>query len=239
MRAAAITLSVLSVIGGFAAAVALFVLGFVLTLGDNDKYGKLNLPGETQLVLPRDEVIVYYEERASLPSESRLSPPSGLRLRVRSAATKDQIQAESAGSRSSYTVNATSGISVARLRVPEEGLYIVDANVARPGAPDPAVTFGPDLDLAALAIRCLIAICAGLMLSLLFALLARALRRPPTPAPVPGPYSSAPVAAWQAPPRPPSADPQTALAQLDEDRRMGRIAEAEYQARRGQIFEGL
>lgn len=239
MRAAAITLSVLSAIGGFALALVLFILGFVLTLGDNDKYGKLSLPGETQVVLPKDDVIVYYEERASLPSESSLPPPSGLRLRVRSAATKEQVPAESVGSRSTFTVNDISGISVARLRVPEEGLYTVDARVAQARAPDPALTFGPDLDFAALAIRCLVAIIAGLVLSLLFALLGRALRRPPAPAPVPAPYSSAPVAAWQAPPGPPPADPQTALSQLDEDRRMGRIAEAEYQARRQQVLDRL
>ncbi len=75
MRVAAITLSVLSAIGGFLAAGVLFILGFVLTVGDNDKYGKLELPGQAQLELPRDEVIVYYEDgrtSAATPTSTRL-----------------------------------------------------------------------------------------------------------------------------------------------------------------------
>ena len=80
------------------------------------------------------------------------------------------------------------------------------------------------------------------MLCVLFALLARALRRKPTPAAVPPPHSSAPMAAWQMPPPPPpqaSADPQADLQRLEEDRRMGRITEAEYQARRQQILNRI
>lgn len=67
----------------------------------------------------------------------------------------------------------------------------------RRGAFDPAVTLGPDLDIGALLLRCVLAVLAGLALSVLFGLLARS-RRPP-PAPVPPPHSSAPLAPWQAP----------------------------------------
>ncbi len=41
------------------------------------------------------------------------------------------------------------------------------------------------------------------------------------------------------PPPPANADPQQELAQLEDDRRMGRIAEADYQARRKQILDRI
>lgn len=116
MRAAAIALSVLSAIGGFAVAVILFVLGLAFTVGDNDKYGKVGLPGEAMVRLPEGDVLVYYEERAAYAA----TPPEGLRLVVRSAADREQVPARPVGNRSSYEINDVTGFSIARLQVPEE-----------------------------------------------------------------------------------------------------------------------
>ena len=90
MRKLFITLSVLSAIGGFAAAVLIFVLGLVLGF-DNDKYGKVPLPGEGRVTLPRGDVTVYYEERNSFPSGL-------LSYTVRSADTRRPVPSRPSGS---------------------------------------------------------------------------------------------------------------------------------------------
>jgi len=234
VRKAAITLSVLSIIAGIAVAVTLFVFGLIQGF-DNDKYGKVSLPGEGRVVLPQGEVTVFYEERVSYPD--------GLRsFSVRSAETRQALPSRPAGG-TSYEINSVNGVSVGKLTVPEEGEYLVTGRTEGGSFGQPALTFGPGIRFGTIVVRAVIAFVAGLLLCILFAVLARVLRRKPTPATVPPPHSSAPMAAWQmpppGPPPPPSADPQAELRQLDDDRRMGRVTEADYQARRQQILNRI
>ena len=233
MRKAAITLSTLSGIGGFVVAGLIFVLGLVSGF-DNDKYGKVPLPGEGRVTLPEGDVTVFYEERGSYPD--------GLgSYTVRSARTRRAVPSRPSGS-SSYEINNVNGMSVGKLTVPEEAEYIVTGRARASSFSQPALTFGPGVRFGAIVVRSLIAIVVGLILCLLFALLAWALRRSPPPATVPPPHSSAPMAAWQMPPPPPpppGADPQQELARLEDDRRMGRIAEGDYRTRRRQILDRI
>jgi hypothetical protein len=230
-----ITLSVLSAVGGVALAVLFFVLGLVSGF-DNDKYGKVPLPGAGRVALPEGEVTVFYEERGSYPD--------GLAsYSVRSADTRQPVPSRPSGS-SSYEINNVNGTSVDKLTVPREGEYLVRGRTqATTAFNQPALTFGPGIRFGSIVARSLGSLVIGLLLCVLFALLARAFRRRPTAATVPPPHSSAPMAAWQMPQPPPpppaGADPQRELAQLEEDRRMGRIAEADYQARRKQILDRI
>ena len=228
-----ITLSILSVIGGVIVAVALFVFGLIQGF-DNDKYGKVPLPGEGRVTLPKGDVTVFYEERVGYPD--------GLQsYTVRSARTRQPVPSTPAGG-TSYEINSVNGISVDKLMVPEEGEYLVTGRAQRNTFGQPALTFGPGVKFGAIAVRAGLAVGIGLVLCVLFALLARAFRRKPTPVSVPPPHSSAPMAAWQMPPPPPPqapTDPQADLQRLEEDRRMGRITEAEYQARRQQILDRI
>jgi hypothetical protein len=233
VKPALITLSVLSAIGGVVVAVTIFVLGLVQGF-DNDKYGKVPVPGEGRVTLPQGGVTVFYEERASYPD--------GLRsFTVRSARTRQPVPSRPAGG-TSYEINNVNGVSVGRLNVPEEGEYLVSGRAERNSVGQSALTFGPGIRFGAIVVRAALAALAGLVLCILFALLAFALRHKGAPAAVPPPHSSAPMAAWQMPPPPPqqaSADPHADLRRLEDDRRMGRITEAEYQARRQQILKGI
>lgn len=234
MRKAAVTLSVLSLVVGFVAALAIFVFGLVAGF-DNDKYGKVPLPGEGKVTLPQGDVTVFYEERVSYPD--------GLKsYTVRSARTRRPVLSVPAGG-STYQINSVNGVSVDKLMVPEAGEYLVTGRTDGNAFGQPALTFGPGLRFGTVVTRALLAAGIGLVLCVLFALLAVLLRRKPTPAAVPPPHSSAPMAAWQMPPPPPppppNADPQADLRQLEEDRRMGRIAEGEYQTRRKQILDRI
>jgi hypothetical protein len=229
-----ITLSVLSIVGGAGVAVLLFVLGLVSGF-DNDKYGKVPLPGEGRVTLPAGEVTVFYEER--------LGDATGLlSYAVRSADTRRPVPSRPSGS-TSYEINNVEGQSVDTLTVPREGEYLVSGRTRSGRFNQPALTFGPGIKFGTIAVRALAAVAVGLVLCVLFALLARAFRRRPTAATVPPPHSSAPMAAWQMPqpPPPPPAggDPHQEMAQLEDDRRMGRIAEADYQARRKQILDRI
>jgi hypothetical protein len=187
------------------------------------------------VTLPQGEVTVFYEERGSYPG--------GLRgYTVRSADTRRPVPSRPSGS-SSYQINNVNGTSVDKLEVPSEGEYLVRGRTQAGSFNQPALTFGPGIKFGTIAVRALAAVGIGLLLCALFGVLARLLKRRPTPASVPPPHSSAPMAAWQMPPSPPPPppgyDPQRALAQLEDDRRMGRIAEADYQTRRKQILDGI
>jgi hypothetical protein len=234
MRKLFIALSVLAVIAGFSVAVLVFVLGLVSGF-DNDKYGKVPLPGEGRVTLPEGEVTVFYEERNSFPSGL-------LSYTVLSADTRRPVPSRPSGS-ASYEINNVEGTSVDKLSVPRAGEYVVRGRTRAGAFNQPALTFGPGIKFGTIAARSLVAAGIGLVLCVLFALLAWAFRRRPTAASVPPPHSSAPMAAWQMPQPPPpppaGADPHQELAELEDDRRMGRIAEADYQARRKQILDRI
>ncbi len=152
-------------------AVLIFVLGLVLGF-DNDKYGKVPLPGEGRVTLPQGDVTVYYEERNSFPSGL-------LSYTVRSADTRRPVPSRPSGS-ASYEINNLEGTSVDKLTVPREGEYLVRGRTRASAFNQPALTFGPGMKFGTIAVRALAAIVIGLVLCVLFALLARAFRRRPT-----------------------------------------------------------
>ena len=191
---------------GFAVAMLIFVLGLISGF-DNDKYGKVPLPGEGRVTLPKGEVTVFYEERGELPRRpgvvhGALRPTPGGRCPAGPPAAPP--------TRSTTSTARASTSSTC----PSEGEYLVRRPRQAGAFDQPALTFGPGIKFGTIAVRSLAAIGIGLVLCVLFALLARAFRRKPTRRPVPPPHSSAPMAAWQMPPPPPpqaSADPQAEL----------------------------
>jgi hypothetical protein len=165
---------------GFVAALAWAIVGVLTTLGDNDRYGKVRVPGEARLHFPAEDVILFYEERANLPEDVSVEPPPDLEVRVRSLRTREVVDSEDAGNLSSYSLGSLDGTSVRRLFVPEEGDYGV---VARGGsgrtAPDRAVTFGPDAEIAPRVLQGLGIVVVSLIAAGVLTLLGRRARRPP------------------------------------------------------------
>jgi hypothetical protein len=77
--------------GAFALAIAALVISRLSTLGDNDKYGKVRVPGEGVVELPAGEVVLFYEARLGLPTDSSIDPPSDLEIRVRSRDSGEEV----------------------------------------------------------------------------------------------------------------------------------------------------
>ncbi len=214
----------------------IFVSGLVQGF-DNDKYGKVPLPGEGRVMLPKGDVTVFYEERVGYPD--------GLRsYTVRSARTRQPVPSTPAGG-TSYEINNVNGVSVDKLMVPEEGEYLVtgraQAQHVRPAGADLRAGDQVRCDREARSRRRSV---IGLVFCVLFALLARAFRaqantRAGSAAALQrahGRVADAPAAPASVSVRGPASGRS---ARLEEDRRMGRIAEAEYQARRQQILDRI
>ena len=231
------------VIGAIAAFV-FFIAGIFLTLGDNDRYGKLRgVPGEGVVELPQGKVLVYYEERAGLPSDSSLNAPGDLRIRVRSLASREPVAVESVGSRSVYQYNDLDGVSVAELDLPAEGRYSVVARGAqgRP-FPDRALTFGASLDIGALFLRSGAIFGIALLVSLVLLGLGLGARRPPRPAPAaPVGTAGGSYPPYAGPPPAPEArrDPQEELRRLEGLRASGALTPEEYERLRADLLEDL
>jgi hypothetical protein len=227
-------------VAGALGALGWFVVGLVTTLGDNDRYGKVAVPGEGRVELKEGDVLVYYEERAGLHDESTLTPPADLSVAVRSLSTRVRLRPSGVGGRSAYQYGDLDGVSVLRFRVPQDGPYGV---VARGGEgrnfPDRAVTFGPDLDLGSLGTGSAAIFLGGLLAALVVAGVGSLIPRPPSP-PL---ATAAPAAPDQPVPPPPAvtgaADPAEELRRLDELRRSGTLSQAEYDARRAAVLERL
>jgi hypothetical protein len=226
-------------VAGVLGAVGWFVVGLATTLGDNDRYGKVAVPGEGRVELKEGDVLVYYEERAGLDDESRLTPPGDLSVSVRSLSTRVRLRPRGVGGRSAYQYGDLDGVSVLRFRVPQDGPYGV---VARGGEgrdfPDRAVTFGPDADLGSLGIGSAAIFLGGLLAALVVAGVGSLIPRRPSP-----PLTEAAAAPVQPAQPPPAvtdaADPAEALRRLDELRRSGTLSQAEYDARRAALLERL
>jgi hypothetical protein len=232
-------------IGGIVAGFVVFILGVVLSLGNNDKYGKVPVPGEGRVQLDEGKVLVYYEERAGLSSNSSLNAPP-LELRVRSLDTGKRLEPERIGSRSTYQYNNLDGTSVARLHVPADGSYaVVVRSAERRPYPDPAITFGPDLDFGTVVLHALTVAAIGLGLALLLAIVGYAGRRPPTPVqPASAPAAPrepipplVPVPGTEPPA--PGSDPAQQLRTLEDMKGRGDLTEAEYEKRRAGIIDQI
>ena len=180
MRARLNRLAWACAIGGGAVATIYVVMALVLGVGDNDKFGRVTVPGEGIVTLEQGPVVIHYEARADLPADESIDAPDDLTVRVTRIGGGEPLELEDGSRISSHSVGSTSGTSVWRAEVPADGRYGVVTS-AGPGAPHPdkAVTFGPDAVLAKILLRGAAAIVVGLLLGGLLWVLGRRHRRPP------------------------------------------------------------
>ena len=167
-------------IGGSVVATIYVVLALVFTVGDNDKYGKVTVPGEGIVELEEGSVVIHYEARANLGENDSIDAPGDLVVRVTRIGGGEPLELEDGSHISSYKVGSIDGTSVWRAEVPAAGRYGVVTSVG-PGAPyhDKAVTFGPDAEMGKVLLRGAGMIVGGLLLGGLLWLLSRRYRRPP------------------------------------------------------------
>ena len=180
MRARLKRLAWVFAIGGSVLATVYVVLALVLTVGDNDKYGKVTVPGEGLVTLEEGPVVIHYEARANLPDDSSIDAPDDLQVRVTRLGDGAALEFEDGSHISSYAVGSINGTSVWRAEVPADGRYGVVTSVG-PGAPypDKAVTFGPDAEMGKVLLRGAGMIVGGLLIAGLLLLFSRRYRRPP------------------------------------------------------------
>jgi len=170
----------LCAIAGAVAATTYLVLALVLTVGDNDKWGKVTVPGEGHVTLQEGPVVIHYQARANLGEDDSLDAPADLVVRVTRIGGGEPLELEDGSHISSYSLGSTDGTSVWRTEVPADGEYGVVTSVGA-GAPypDKAVTFGPDAELGEVLLRGAGIMAVGLLLGGLLWLLGRRYRRPP------------------------------------------------------------
>jgi len=239
-------------VAGFAGSIIWLVVGLLFTLGDNDKYGKLSMPGEGTFELPAEEVVISYQERANLSDDDSLDVPDDLQVFVRSLETRQPLQLEGAGSLTSYKVNDLDGTSAFKVDIPKEGRYSVRASRPGPTAPDPAVTLGPGPDWVRVGAGSGIFLLAGFLGAGVSALLGGGRSKSkvlPATTPVPGrPSPRAPQAATAvstAPPAAPAAvdteadDPAEELRKLDSLKASGAVNQDEYDRLRADLLKRL
>jgi hypothetical protein len=114
---------------------------------DHDRYGRVAIPGQRTLELPKGEVRLSFEGQASGGSRTRTleDPPDGLKVRVSSRRGRRQLKVESV-SRSLYGVlSGDRGHEpFGRVDVPARGRYRVQAG-ARGATATGSITAGPSL----------------------------------------------------------------------------------------------
>ncbi len=224
--------------------VALFAVSCGTTLFDNDRYGKIGVPGDGTLELKSPGTIISYEKRVSLPSDSSIDAPDDLRISVRSVETGEPVRLEKKGNLHSYNYNDLHGTSVARASVPEDGEY--EVAVRREGGfggrSSEAITFGPDLSVGKLLKRSGLVFGGGLALALLVGLVGLIIGRTRGEPPGLNPRTPPQVTPTRTPPPPPAesaGDAAAQLAALEDERKRTNMSDADYEARRRQIIEGV
>lgn len=257
---------VVAVITGVAAT-ALFVFEMVKGADEADKYGRISLPGKGTLDLPEGRVALYYEERVTLPENSSLDAPAGIRV---SARREETIKSEKAVS-NAVNLDGRSLTEWGKLEIPQAGEYRVTARSREPGSNRPAVTFGRGQleGLGKAAIQDGILLGGGLGLALLILLAGRrGYEGTPASVPVSGSWdpqpsrattgaSTAPAASFgaappaapvagappglsTAPATPPatSGDPlEVQLRELEGQHEAGMLSDEDYAARRQQAID--
>jgi hypothetical protein len=113
---------------------------------DHDRYGKVAIPGRQTLELPKGEVRLSFEGRATGGGSTRSleDPPEGLNVRVRPLGGERRLEVESV-SRSLYSVlSGDRGHEpYGKVEVPAAGRYRVQTGAR--GAGSGAITAGPPL----------------------------------------------------------------------------------------------
>ena len=180
MRARLNRAGLLCAIGGGVAATTYIVLTLVLGVGDNDRWGKVTVPGEGHVTLEEGPVVIHYQARANLGEGDSLEAPADLVVRVTRIEGGEPLELEDGSDISSYSLGSIDGTSVWRTEVGADGQYGVVTSVGA-GAPYPekAVTFGPDAELGEVLLRGAGLIVIGLALGGLLWLLGRRYRTPP------------------------------------------------------------
>jgi hypothetical protein len=137
----------LSIVGTFVAFFVLLIVEAVGGLGESDKYGRVPVPGEATIELPRGEASIFYEEAVSLGEDESLVAPRGLDYSVRSAGGGPPLAKKGEGGfDEEVSDSGTTRSSYAEIDVPRAGPYLVQTSLrgGRAG-PMPALTFGEPL----------------------------------------------------------------------------------------------
>jgi hypothetical protein len=139
-RPAARKLALLAVILGIAGGLAFGIIGCVQGVGDADKYGRIDLPGEGVVDLPEGEVALYYEERVTLPDNDSLDSPDG--IRVVAVRENERIRSEKRGLNNAISLDGRALDEWGKLEIPRAGKWRVVSRSRERGSNTPAVTFG-------------------------------------------------------------------------------------------------
>ena len=148
------------------AAIALIVVWFLswTLLSHSDKYGRVNIPGETVLHLPAGEVQVSFRTLlATNGGNGALNlPPLSLGIHPAGGAGEDPAVKEDIGATKS--VNGDAHARVWTVQVGSEGDYRVVADGQVGGYINPQLTFGSDTSVSGILIA--LGIATGALLAL-------------------------------------------------------------------------
>ena len=129
-------------------AVVLGVLWYVIGgwPRDHDRYGKVEIPGQKTLTLPKGEVRFSFEGTVSGGGQTRTleDPPPGLEVRVRPRRGRRLKVEEVSSSLYAINVNDRGREPLAKVDIPERGRYRV-RTIAEGASPGGLVTAGPEL----------------------------------------------------------------------------------------------
>jgi hypothetical protein len=123
------------------AIVGLWIYLFVIRWRRMARHGRLEIPCDTEIALPRGEVVVYYEDRHRWRYSERPRPWDGFALLVSDAEDGTRVDLSDSPSDTAQKTGGKNRIPYATIRLPRESRYRVVAQVDA-GATDPAVTFG-------------------------------------------------------------------------------------------------
>ena len=113
---------------------------------DHDRYGKVEIPGQKTLTLPKGEVRFSFEGTVSGGGQTRTleDPPEGLEVRVRPRRGRRLKVEEVSSSLDANNVGDRGREPLAKVETPERGRYRI-RTVAEGASPGGLVTAGPEL----------------------------------------------------------------------------------------------
>lgn len=180
------TVALVAAATGTAIAFLLFMTQAFGGADDADLYGRVDLPGTTELDLPAGKVALYYEERVTLSENESLDVPDG--LRVVAKRENERVRSERAVP-NSIKLDGRALREFGKLELPLAGRYKVRARSDERGGASGAVTLGKGQleGLASSAILAGIAEGGGLVVALAVLLLWRRPDEPPPSTAPPAP----------------------------------------------------